>query len=133
MRSSRSERACHTDRTFAVPIRRWLGSVCGRWRRVAGATPRTGAAAQALWGSRSWCCRTSASPHLTWVLAGVGDGEEIAGRTQRHARLLVVVAHVVVELALDLPVHGDRRDAVVDDEMLLDRSRGLKNTDSARR
>jgi hypothetical protein len=66
------------------------------------------------------------------VLVGVGDGEEIAGRTQRHALLLVVVAHVVVELALDLPVHDDRRDAVVDDEMLLDRSRGLKNT-AARR
>jgi hypothetical protein len=44
------------------------------------------------------------------VLVGVGDGEEIAGRTQRHALLLVVVAHVVVELALDLPVHDDRRE-----------------------
>jgi hypothetical protein len=49
----------------------------------------------------------------------MGDGNQIADGARPHALLLVMVTLVAVA-ALDLPVHVNRRDAVLDDQMLLD-------------
>jgi hypothetical protein len=51
----------------------------------------------------------------------MGDGRQVTDRARPNALLLAMVTLVAV-VALDLPVHVNRRDAVLDDEMLLDRS-----------
>ena len=47
------------------------------------------------------------------------NSKEIAEIARGHVLLVAMVSRMVVELAHDLPVHGDRRDAVVDDQVLL--------------
>src|SRR4029450_4660704 len=56
----------------------------------------------------------------------MGDGEQVTDRAESHALLLAVVTLVVVAPALDPPVHVHRRDAVLDDQMLLDRPRRVE-------
>jgi hypothetical protein len=62
----------------------------------------------------------------------MGNGEQVADGARPHALLLAMVALVAV-VALDLPMQINRRDAVLADEMLLDRPGGWKKTDSAPR
>src|SRR6266540_3235663 len=69
-------------------------------------------------------------PISRWPASGgrfvrVGHREQVAHGTQPDLPLAQVVASVVV-VALDLPVHVDRGDAVLGDEVLLDRSRRVE-------
>ena len=54
------------------------------------------------------------------------NSKEIAEIAQGHVLLVAMVSRMVVELAHDLPMHGDRRDAVLDDQVLLFRSRRVE-------
>jgi hypothetical protein len=55
-------------------------------------------------------------PKSCGLLVAMGDGQQVADRARPHALLLVMVTLVAV-VAIDLPMHINRRDAVVDDEV----------------
>src|SRR5215218_5397707 len=103
---------------------------CARWSRsrptAKGARPgaRTPAGPPAPAAPGDTC------PVVSWLqpLTSRSLQESRGGsdRAQRDVLLVAMVTRVVVELALDLPVHIPRGDAVVDDEMLLFRSRRVE-------